>query len=288
MKAIITAFAVLALVPVFVHADIGEGLVGYWPLDEVSSVRYDATSTNDLTDNNTVLYGTGVNGNAADFENAATEYLSITDAVQVNLDFSTAFSWSGWVRPESSGTGLNDQPLVSKFGSPQMGWFFGISGTVGRVGISSNGSSYTHRYFPYDYPTYTWSYLSLTYNAGTVKIYINGALSSTSTAFPSTIFNNNIPFMLGWEINHPASFDGLLDEVGVWSRALTAEEVQALYNEGEGWFFPFAPTTTAATTTAATTTAATDVLNYQEELFLVSVIIFFISLGSWGRIAMKV
>ena len=43
------------------------GLVSYWALDETSGTRYDSHGSNDLTDNNTVGYTTGVQGNAADF-----------------------------------------------------------------------------------------------------------------------------------------------------------------------------------------------------------------------------
>jgi hypothetical protein len=36
------------------------GLVSYWNLDEQSGTAYDSHGSNDLTDNNTVLYGTGL------------------------------------------------------------------------------------------------------------------------------------------------------------------------------------------------------------------------------------
>ena len=43
-------------------------LISYWKLDETSGTRVDSVGNNDLTDNNTVLYGAGKQGNGADLE----------------------------------------------------------------------------------------------------------------------------------------------------------------------------------------------------------------------------
>jgi hypothetical protein len=39
--------------------------------------------------------------------------------------------------------------------------------------------------------------------------------------------------------DNQAPFDGLIDEVGIWSRVLTAAEIAILYNGGSGITFPF-------------------------------------------------
>ena len=61
------------------------GLKAYWKLDESSGTRIDSHGSNDLADNNTVGSATGKIGNAADFVEANTEFLSIAD----NADLST-------------------------------------------------------------------------------------------------------------------------------------------------------------------------------------------------------
>jgi len=40
-------------------------------------------------------------------------------------------------------------------------------------------------------------------------------------------------------------FDGMIDEVGVWSRLLTSDEVTTLYNAGAGLSYPFSSGTVA-------------------------------------------
>jgi hypothetical protein len=41
-------------------------------------------------------------------------------------------------------------------------------------------------------------------------------------------------------------FDGMIDEIGVWSRALTSGEVTQLYNSGAGLQYPFTSNNTSA------------------------------------------
>src|SRR3990167_8235506 len=94
------------------HAALRDNMVAWWELNEESGTRVDAHSTNDLTDNNTVLFGTGIVGNAADFETtgAPLEFLSIADNVPLSItgDICIAF----WTDIESLG---EPYTIASKF-----------------------------------------------------------------------------------------------------------------------------------------------------------------------------
>jgi hypothetical protein len=96
-----------------------DDLQGWWNFEETSGTRYDETANNnDLTDNNTVGYGTGKIGNAADFENTSSgdndETLSIVRASQTGLVITGDLSISVWVKPESFPT---ISPFVCNWGS---------------------------------------------------------------------------------------------------------------------------------------------------------------------------
>jgi len=96
--------------------------ISHWTCDEVSGTRFDSdiTNSNDLTDNNTVLSATGLLNNACDFESTNNEFLTITDANQLNLDLtSSGYSISFWLNPESLGTGYT---LLNKFTSGPAGY----------------------------------------------------------------------------------------------------------------------------------------------------------------------
>jgi hypothetical protein len=57
-------------------------------------------------------------------------------------------------------------------------------------------------------------------------IFFTNALSYTGE-----IENSSAPFLLGraYTFNNLEAFNGLLDDIGIWNRALTPEEVQQLY-----------------------------------------------------------
>ena len=75
-------------------ADYDSYLKAVWAMEETSGTRADSVNSHDLTDNNTVLYGTGKYGNAADFDLANVEYLSVADHADIAPDDSMAISLS--------------------------------------------------------------------------------------------------------------------------------------------------------------------------------------------------
>lgn len=71
-----------------------------------------------------------------------------------------------------------------------------------------------------------------------LKISVNGGTYQTDDGgTPPT--DTQTYFWLGSQNNQVQHFDGLLDEVGIWNRALTQAEVTELYNSGSGKSYPF-------------------------------------------------
>jgi hypothetical protein len=75
---------------------------------------------------------------------------------------------------------------------------------------------------------------------GFLSIYVNGnqevGVTLAVTAFP----DNTSPFSIGtWPGIGGQNFLGEIDEVGIWSRALTSGEISDLYNSGSGLSYPF-------------------------------------------------
>jgi hypothetical protein len=100
--------------------------------------------------------------------------------------------------------------------------------------------------------TATWYHVVGTFDGGTgnLKIYINGTLENTEPSALTGVFNSTAQFQIGHiqEFGGGAGgyFDGIIDEFGVWSRALSGAEVTELYNSGSGLAYPFASTNTGA------------------------------------------
>ena len=78
----------------------------------------------------------------------------------------------------------------------------------------------------------TWHHLVGTYDGSHVKIYIDGALdaSEAHTATPAT---NTSPLRFGaGRESNLLLFQGLIDEVTIYNRALTVAEVKEIYDAG--------------------------------------------------------
>lgn len=90
--------------------------------------------------------------------------------------------------------------------------------------------------------------VTVVYNgAGSVSFYKNGVLSNSSAAsWTESVAGSNT--YIGAYVGAAHFFDGKIDEVGAWSRALTAADVTELYNAGAGKQY-VAPTTTSIITT---------------------------------------
>ncbi|MBI5685444.1 MAG: glycoside hydrolase family 99-like domain-containing protein [Verrucomicrobia bacterium] len=75
-------------------------------------------------------------------------------------------------------------------------------------------------------PAGQWVHLAATFDDQTMRLYMNGEECGTMSR-PAPIKPNPFHLCLGnYELAHPAHFNGLLDEVRLYARALTPEEVR--------------------------------------------------------------
>jgi uncharacterized protein (TIGR03437 family) len=87
-------------------------------------------------------------------------------------------------------------------------------------------------------PQFTWTHVALTFNGTTLKTYLNGAPARTLSGLSGSLLTGNGPLKLGARsstlINQLPQdrFNGWLDEVGLYSRALNEQEVVNIFNAG--------------------------------------------------------
>jgi concanavalin A-like lectin/glucanase superfamily protein len=74
-------------------------------------------------------------------------------------------------------------------------------------------------------PTATWSHLAVAYDGTTVRLYVNGVQAATSAA-GGPMAGSTQPLKLGGNAVWGEWFAGLLDDVRVYNRALSATEIQ--------------------------------------------------------------
>lgn len=213
------------------HSTLPTNLVSYWELEESSGTRVDSHGSNDLTDNNTVLSATGIQGDGADFESSNSEYLS-TSSGSGFVSGAGARSVSLWVKYETS-PGTAEMSIISNGVFTTSQEFTIKTFTNNKIIVDTNGSALAVS-STLSWSTGTWYHIVVTYNGTTGTIYRDGSSVGTGTATLSTTSPED--FIIGGR--NPASpynfVDAVIDEVGYWSKALTSTEVTDLYNSGAG------------------------------------------------------
>jgi len=211
-------------------------LLAYWAYDETSGTRADShDGSYDLTDNNTVGYATGVVGNAASFDSASNEYLSLAD----DPAFSglSAFTLSCWLyQPSSVAT---NRTIMSKWIHSTQTEFaiqtWDSGGEINMFAADSLLADGSIRGYTTDagMSANTWYHVAVVYdgaganNAARLKIYIDGVAATMgySGTIPASLPDGTAPVEVGRFNNLGRYMHGRIDEMAMWSRALTADEV---------------------------------------------------------------
>jgi hypothetical protein len=201
-------------------------------MNATSGQRDDSHSSNNLADNNSVLYTAGKIGNASRFVSANSEFLSLTDNPNIstgNIDF----SFGGWFRftaiPGSSkdfyfkGAGSSAlTEYIMRKDSSQIITFFVGGVSYSSVTASSHGAiSNNTWYFLYCQHAATPAQISISINAGTLDT--NGSTPPSDTTNPMYFGRGNTLYS-----------DIDLDEWFFYKRLLTQPEITWLYNSGAG------------------------------------------------------
>ena len=78
-----------------------------------------------------------------------------------------------------------------------------------------------------------WHFVAASWDGSTVKIHINNSLTTTgANSGPLEISNTRL--VIGNAPTRDRSFDGAIDDIRIYNRALTVDEIAELYAEG-GW-----------------------------------------------------
>lgn len=217
------------------------GLESYWKLDEASGTIADSHGANDGTLTGATYGATGVINNAIDFDGTG-DYITIGDVL--DFDYNEPFSIQAWYKPNSAGA--DNHFIVSK--QEDSGNFRGYSLWRGGSGqshrvlwelVSTGSNLLSFRGTTQLTNTSKWYHIVATYDGSDdvsgMTVYID-AVSESSTGTTnslSTTTVNAIDLVIGARRTAQET-DGLIDEVGIWSRELTSSDVTALYNSGSG------------------------------------------------------
>jgi hypothetical protein len=233
------------------------GLVGYWTFDGkdiVNGVILDKSGTgnngNPVSIASSTFYAPGKIGQGARFD-GVNDSVVVPDNSSINPTGS--MSWGGWTYRFSN---VANQSPINKI----------TIGTLGYMlysGISSAQQCYGYGLTPtfindvIIVPKNTWVHYMCVYDGSTLKIYRNGELGNSSAVTGSITHTTN-PLKIG--TYGSTSFDGKVDDMRVYNRALSAQEVQQLYSMGGN--NKLGSSATASSTTACTVGLACGLVGY--------------------------
>jgi fibronectin type 3 domain-containing protein len=230
------------------------GLVAAYSFDEGSGATVaDASgSGNSGTAANTTWTTGGKFSNALVF-NGTSSRVDISDAPA--LHFSTGMTLEAWVKPATIGNAWRD--VIYKGND---NYYLEATSTNGRRpgGGGIIGGSTAEAFGGAPLTANSWAHLALTYDGATLRLYVNGT-QAVSTARSGTIQTSTNPLQIGGDGFYGQYFNGAIDEVRVYNRALTAAEIQTDMSTPIGSGTPDTQPPTAPGTLSATATSSTQV-----------------------------
>ena len=167
--------------------------------------------------------GTGTSGAALAF-NSQNQVVTVPDAA--SLDINSEITIELWCKPESV-SGWDVFVMKAAGGSWAGGYVLSsYNGVLDFDPTGWTGPTSTNFHIPLN----QWTHIAASYDGTTSKVYINGSLYATGTAFGS-IPVNNYNLSIGGDLGYSSySFDGQMDEVRVWNRVLSEAEIQSNMN----------------------------------------------------------
>ena len=202
------------------------GLVGYWPMNDTNSIQ-----SNTGTNINLATSVVGTNGRALQF-NGSSQYVSMANTS--TADNLSAMSVSAWIK-----TSGGKQIIVEKSSSVGFdtgaGWYLAVS-TAGKGAfiIQQDTSHYWAYTTDINVNDGNWHPFTVTFNGtgASIAIYVDGVsrtLINSSIGTPSSWTNSN-PIRIGDDIAGKYYFNGSIDDVRIYNRALSSNEIVNVMN----------------------------------------------------------
>ena len=213
------------------------GLVAAYSFDEGSgSTVADASGFgNNGTVSATTWSTQGKFGNALSF-NGTSSIVNIANSSSLQLG--TAMTLEAWVNPAATSAAWRDVVYKGNDNyylmgtTDRNGGFPAGGGTFGGANANALGNAVL--------PANSWSFIATTFDGAMLRFYVNGALVGSQVATGPIATSTN-PLQIGGDSLFGQHFNGLIDEVRVYSTALPASLIQADMNTAVAGAAPSIP-----------------------------------------------
>lgn len=215
------------------------GLVSYYRFEETSGILYDAIGgVNSSSTSNLTYNQTGKNGKCIKLVKASSSKVIFANNAKQNfgtgdftisqwINLTTLGNWGGYYAKKNSadtyGYGLTTNSSNQfEFSVFSNGYNLPQGITMRSAAVSNSG---------------VWYHVVCVREQNYLKIYLNTTMTSQAmaavncdVAIDATIGTYRSPDNNNYS-------NGMVDEIAIWNRALTAAEVTTIYNSGAGLFY---------------------------------------------------
>ena len=211
------------------------GLVGWWPAEGNAN---DIDGTNNGTLISGVTFASGEVGQA--FNVSGSDYVSVPDAPA--LDPTNAITVECWFYRRAV-VGSFD-PVVKKAGTPLVtdnsGYTLEFNGNNILFWIYSSNVGWQSSGGAVPIQLGQWYHAAGVFDGAHLMVYINGQLAASSSTSGRIVPSVSV-LCFGRDFNEGRYFNGLIDEVSIYNRALSSNEIAAIYSTGSGGKCPLPP-----------------------------------------------
>lgn len=211
--------------------DWDHSLVGWWRFNSVGDTASHSSNNINVVNNGATWVSTGKYAGAYSF-NGSSNYLDL--GIPVSAQSQNNLTLSAWIKTTDVSGGYKD--IIANQ------WQYGESGIMmtiqGASTIHVPFSTATGQIDTLDATATTtdgnWHLVTVTFDSGTVKIYVDGTekASKTSSIVTSIAYNNSNHLLIGKDSASGGTehFNGSIDDIQIYNRTLSSPEILSLYN----------------------------------------------------------
>jgi hypothetical protein len=184
--------------------------------------------------NITVVADTFINTNSYTF-NGIDEYILIND--HPSLSLGSEFTFSAWVKPNNIAATQYIAAQFREAGKRSWGVRINSTGAVAMV-YSTTGTASDTTTSPTNITFGVWTHVAITFNGttGKVRIYYNGILQIEDDTTLTSIYNNDVPVLIGALGNQTVVaqdfYSGNIDEVSLHNTEASSSQITEMYSLG--------------------------------------------------------
>ena len=220
------------------------GLVGWWSGDSNAN---DISGTNNPSTVSLVGFVPGQVQNGFSFGKSGYILIPSTAALA-----NQRFTWAAWVRPDGPGVNTDGSVIVGQninnvrnavvinWRSSDGRFYVYVGDAAENVGFGSRTTFSTGKFY----------FVAATYDGTTLQLFVNGVQEGSITSIKTIgygpsgwTFGSNIP---AYFPGFPRTWNGVIDEIQAFNRALSISEIQSLYNAADAGVCKGSPTIKAS------------------------------------------